>query len=171
MIKEYTYPLAEEVNPILKSLVLGCNDKELGKPSEATCLMTEWNLHQRSSEALALIRWIGKRIDEDFESKETRKFAEMWGVNYINDGDRIDWHNHSMGSYSFAYYVHVPDGSAPLIFRDSGLEFEPKPGNVVIFDSKLYHTVPPNHSIGRIALSGNLFLTDTPNIISTHDIT
>ena len=189
MIKEYSYPLAEEVNPILKSLILTYNDKSLGKPTEATCLMTEWDLHQRSQEALSLIRWIGKRIDEDFVGRETKKFAEMWGVHYINDGEEIDWHNHfpdqlrlmnsnsrdtptpMVGNYSFAYYVTVPDGSAPLIFREPNLKFEPKQGNVVIFNSDLDHKVPPNYSKGRIAISGNILLTEHPSIISSHDIT
>tara|TARA_Y100000287_G_scaffold99994_1_gene79869 strand:+ start:3283 stop:3753 length:471 start_codon:yes stop_codon:yes gene_type:complete len=80
--------------------------------------------------------------------------TELWAAIY-NEGDYADPHTHTPCSYSFVYYVRVPDGSSPLVFEDRTIETVT--GMCVIFSSDYKHAVPPNTSKGRVVLAGNYY--------------
>ena len=70
-------------------------------------------------------------------------------------GDCIDQHDHAPSQYSFTYYVNVPKGSSPLVFTTSKHKVIPKPGKLVMFESRLQHKVPPCKCDDRFAIAGN----------------
>jgi hypothetical protein len=67
--------------------------------------------------------------------------------------------------FSFVYYVTTPEGSSPLVFPTSGHEVKAEEGKVVIFESRLRHTIPPNQCEERCILAGN-FVSSTPGVIN-----
>ena len=101
--------------------------------------------------------------------------SESWGVIY-DDGDYINAHTHKQGDlvdcstpnyFSFVYYVNAPEGSSPLIFPTSGYELQPKSGNMVVFESRLRHEIPPNGGKNRSIIVGN-FIAAEPAGIEGH---
>ena len=55
--------------------------------------------------------------------------------------------------------------SSPLVFPTSGHEVKAEEGKVVIFESRLRHTITPNQCEERCILAGN-FVSSTPGVIN-----
>ena len=81
------------------------------------------------------------------------KIIESWGINY-RKGQGVNTHNHYPYSLSFSYYVNMPEGSSPLVFEHEKVEM--KEGQIIFFQSHLYHMVPPSDVSGRSVLAGNI---------------
>ena len=127
-------------------------------PEEAHCTMTDWDLYSSQEHVKTMVDWVQRIIDDQFDPPEHDfKTVETWAVTY-KEGEDIEWHNHGISCYSFVYYVNVPEGSSPLLFQNPEGIIDPKPGKVVIFESRMKHKVPPNKCNGRCAISGNIFL-------------
>jgi len=157
ILGQYVYPKAQEINEILFHTIQDKRPHD-ERPYEANCTMTEWDLYSSDTIVKDLVTWIYGKIDEEFDPPEhDLKTIETWGVTYKN-GENIDWHSHGNATYSFAYYVNVPPGASPILFRKPDEVFEARSGNVIIFESSRQHMVPPNNCDGRCAISGNIFL-------------
>ena len=151
MIQEYSYPYAAKINPSLYSLVETSED-DRGKHSTVHAKMTRMNL--KSPEVDRLVEWVLSLIKRDFRVTPCEAKG-VWGVMY-NNGDYIGEHNHqSTSTYSFVYYVNTPKGSSPLVFSTSRYKVKPIPGKLVLFESRLYHYIPPNKCNQRCIISGN----------------
>ena len=164
-IGEYKYPPSDDINNELFDIIqeLG-SGKEGVTPVEANCTMTDWDLYTSQEHVKTMVDWVKDIIDNEFNPPEHDvKTVETWAVTY-KEGEDIKWHKHGVSCYSFVYYVNVPEGSSPFLFklpdfyRDLEGIIDPKPGKVVIFESRLEHSVPPNKCEGRCAISGNIFL-------------
>ena len=80
--------------------------------------------------------------------------SNMWGALYCK-GDYTESHKHMPYIYSFVYFVRCDKNSSPLKFDKSFFSFDGKSGDLIIFPSHLYHSVPKTSS-GRITLVGNI---------------
>ena len=98
------------------------------------------------------------------------ELCETWGVIYDEDEGVVE-HNHFPFSLSFCYYVRTPQGSAPLILDDE--VFHMKEGQIILFNSCLYHSVVNNDCKGRCAIVGNIIYnpTDYQNDVPIHEHT
>ena len=107
-----------------------------------------------------VVEWITRLINSEHqvpfstESILNLKCVELWAVKY-NENSFLESHFHSGYNYTFSYNVSVPQKSSSLVFTTSGYEIKSKPGDLVVFDSKLKHHVPPNNVGGRCVLVGN----------------
>ena len=158
-IGEYHYPPFNDINEKLFYIIQDLGSGSTGvNPKEAHCTMTDWDLYTSQEHVKTMVDWVQRIIDDQFNPPEHDfKTVETWAVTY-KEGEDIDWHSHGISSYSFVYYVNVPEGSSPLLFQNPEGIIDPKPGKVVIFESRLKHKVPPNNCNGRCAVSGNIFL-------------
>ena len=103
----------------------------------------------------------------DFIFKELKlKLQNCWVQKY-NKYDYHSMHTHfnTQHDYSFIWYIEGKSNSAstkffdvgyPLINTGSVLEFNFKPGTVLLFPGFLPHEVPINKSNNRLIVSGNL---------------
>ena len=167
-METYDYPKAEEVNQILFDLIQK-SDKRSIQPEVVKAKMTS-DLGQ-VKEVKDIIDWTSDIIHKDFLSylKTTKKnvyCSDVWG-NFYTYRDHAEPHHHAPAAYSWVYFVHAPNGSSPLIFLTNGVLVDPKPGRMVIFESRINHTVPPNNCHGRCILSGN-FIHHHNNTTSTY---
>lgn len=90
---------------------------------------------------------------------------EYWYVVYKKNSKQ-NWHDHVgnesklSSKLSAVYYAKIDDKSAPLIFLNSGksmYKFYPKQHQLLIFDSRLKHSVPHNESDDlRVSFAFNL---------------
>ena len=162
ILGEYVYPKAQEINEILFHTIQDKRPHD-ERPYEAHCTMTEWDLYSSETIVQDLVKWIYGKIDAEFDPPDhDTKTIETWGVTY-KAGENIDWHSHGNASYSFAYYVNTPPGSSPLLLKNPDEIKEARAGNVVIFESRREHMVPPNSCSDRCAVSGNIFLKKRRN--------
>ena len=140
---------------------------------------TDFNLHE-DERCAPLLEWLATCLpyivnNFGIERKETHKWlvsntkgsggghngydpkrfelCETWGVIYDEDQGVVE-HNHFPYSLSFCYYVRTPQGSAPLILDDE--VFHMKEGQIILFNSCLYHSVVNNDCQGRCAIVGNI---------------
>lgn len=158
-IGEYHYPPYNDINEKLFHIIQDLGSGKTGvNPEEAHCTMTDWDLYSSQEHVKTMVDWVQRIIDDQFDPPEHDfKTVETWAVTY-KEGEDIEWHNHGISCYSFVYYVNVPEGSSPLLFQNPEGIIDPKPGKVVIFESRMKHKVPPNKCNGRCAVSGNIFL-------------
>jgi len=159
-IEEYSYPLAEQNNPIFQSIISSVKKKNVSSPG-CYAHMTEWNF--RSKEIDELVLWITDKAQNDMINpyRELSGYYtvicnDVWGI-ICNRGDYLKSHRHDPSQFSFVYYVTSPKDSSPLLFRTSGYEVKPEAGKLVIFNSRLLHEIPPNNCDGRYSFVGNLF--------------
>ena len=89
---------------------------------------------------------------------------------WVQKYNKYDYHSmhthfHTQNDYSFIWYIEGESNSAstkffdvgyPLINTGSVLEFNFKPGMVLLFPGFLPHEVPINKSNNRLVVSGNL---------------
>jgi len=153
LVAEYEYPLSDRLNPELHQIILDLPDTQ-NRRTNVQAKMTSWNTNNEKFD-------IVKNLAHEFLKRDFLKFpteeifcSEIWGALY-NKGDYTTSHNHQPSYFSFIYYVNAPKGSSPLIFDFSKHKIKPKSGKLIIFDSKLYHSVPRNNCDGRSLISGN----------------
>ena len=87
-----------------------------------------------------------------FDIKQFR-ITECW-ANIFNNNEGLRPHNHFPYTMSFAYYVNLPEGSANIMLDGESVAAEE--GECIIFPSNLEHQVPPNTTINRMAIIGNV---------------
>ena len=158
-VLEFYYPFADKINPILQG-VIERKEKKESNPSQIKAMTTLWDL-DGEKEVQPLLKWITDILFIEFLGHVPRptrntyfKLVECWGIHY-KKGDSIDQHDHVPSQYSFTYYVNVPKGSSPLVFTTSKHKVIPKPGKLVMFESRLQHKVPPCKCDDRFAIAGN----------------
>jgi len=91
-------------------------------------------------------------------------FDEFW-FNVAKSGESTGWHDHKKKAViSGVYYLDIHDNSGDIHFRskvkDKWNEWSLKPetGKMILFDSKLEHSVSENKSCHpRISLAFNLY--------------
>ena len=97
-------------------------------------------------------------IDYNFNGvKQELEMYDMW-VNIYEKGDYSVLHNHYPGDYSCCYYVDIEKNNSPIIFPPN-LEISPKNDMLVLFNSNVYHEVPPTNG-RRICIISNLRYRD-----------
>ena len=135
-------PDAEQLNPIVHDIIL-----EKSNNLDKGALMTNWDCFS-IPEFISIADYARSLIDQP------SKLVDLWGQLY-NRGHYQEYHNHSEIDIAFVYYVHTPDGSSPLVFKDHG-RFYPRSGDIIIFPGHFDHYVPPNQCEGRSIVAGNL---------------
>ena len=91
-------------------------------------------------------------------------FDEFW-FNVAKSGESTGWHDHkNKAVISGVYYLDIHDNSGDIHFRSKVKEkwnewsLKPETGKMILFDSKLEHSVSENKSCHpRISLAFNLY--------------
>jgi len=86
------------------------------------------------------------------------QLIECWLARYSVD-DFSNQHSHIPYPFSFVYYVHAPEGSAPFYFTSSNQKVIPETGKLILFPGDLVHHVPKNNCHNRVVLAGNFVIT------------
>ena len=120
--------------------------------------MTDWRMHMKDDDFGKLastvetiaknMRYGSTHVDGDTHTVKNKGQSprlmteECWGASY-GKGEYTKNHNHWPALWSWCYYLQVPKGSSPLVFTEAGIMFEPKVGDLVVFDGQAQHSVPP----------------------------
>ena len=148
-VKEYFYPFAEKLNPILYDTILGipCESELKVERKVGSQGMVRWikhdNLNIENKHLSLLENWISQIVDNSFvyNKRDPVYCYEMWGLIY-EDGSKVEVHSHPYALYSCSYYVNAPKGSAPLIFTTSNRKIKAEEGKLIAFDGRLNHHIP-----------------------------
>ena len=125
------------------------------RTSNVEARMTDWYVHNESDS----YNWIATqacRLAESISARMAKtKFEchEMWGVHYTEQTSARQ-HSHWPYQYAFGYYVKMPN-YAPLVFPTANYEYNPRPGDLIVFPGWIRHEVKPVEG-ERIMLAGNL---------------
>jgi hypothetical protein len=125
------------------------------RTSNVNARMTDWYVHQESDS----YNWIAQQacaLAEQITAKLAKtKFEchEMWGVHYT-EKTSTRAHSHWPYQFAFGYYIKMPS-YAPLIFPTANYEYNPKPGDLVVFPGHIQHEVKSVEG-ERIMVAGNL---------------
>lgn len=92
--------------------------------------------------------------------KEPRHFIEsgMWGLVY-SEQETCGPHGHGKSNhYAGTYYFVADPGCGTIFFPEIGMEVQPEPGDILLFNSRLNHGVMPNRipAAKRICVAFNL---------------
>ena len=133
--------------------------------------MTDWRMHMKdddfgkiasvAEDVAKTMRYGSTHVDGDTHTKRKGQSPrlmteECWGASY-GKGEFTQVHNHWPAIWSWCYYLQVPKGSSPLVFGEAGIMFEPKVGDLVIFNGQVEHSVPPCECEDkRILMAGNI---------------
>ena len=134
--------------------------------------MTDWRMHMKDDdfgklastvETIAMnMRYGSTHVDGDTHTVKNKGQSprlmtdECWGASY-GKGELTKNHNHWPALWSWCYYLQVPKGSSPLVFSEAGIMFEPKVGDLVLFDGQAQHSVPPcDCEEKRVMIAGNI---------------
>ena len=133
--------------------------------------MTDWRMHMKdddfakvatAAEVVArTMRYGSTHVDGDVHTKRKGQSPrlmteECWGASYGKD-EYTQEHNHWPATWSWCYYLQVPKGSSPLVFREAGVMFEPKVGDLVVFSGQAEHHVPKCEcEEKRVMMAGNI---------------
>ena len=133
--------------------------------------MTDWRMHMKDDDfnkvstiaenVAKTMRYGSTHVDGDTHTKRKGQSPrlmtdECWGASY-SKGEFTQEHNHWPALWSWCYYLQVPKGSSPLVFSEAGIMFEPKVGDLVIFDGQAKHSVPPCEcEEKRVMIAGNI---------------
>ena len=134
--------------------------------------MTDWRMHIKDDdfgklastvETIAMnMRYGSTHVDGDTHTVKNKGQSprlmtdECWGASY-GKGEYTNNHNHWPALWSWCYYLQVPKGSSPLVFSEAGIMFEPKVGDLVLFDGQAQHSVPPcDCEEKRVMIAGNI---------------
>lgn len=147
-IETFHHPDAEKINSKLNHFISWLPDQT--DKSTSLIVTKHTGFHTYPKIFLEVSDWVLKTTSFNIQPKET----ELWVAVY-NVGDYAEPHTHTPCSYSFVYYVTVPEGSSPLVFEDRSID--PTPGMCIIFSSDTKHAVPENKCNGRVVLAGNYY--------------
>ena len=133
--------------------------------------MTDWRMHMKDEDfgkvatiaenVAKTMRYGSTHVDGDTHTKRKGHSPrlmteECWGASY-GKGEFTQAHNHWPAIWSWCYYLQVPKGSSPLVFREAGIMFEPKVGDLVVFNGQAEHHVPPCEcEEKRVMIAGNI---------------
>jgi len=156
-------PFYKEVNQSIEKFIDELPQENSSRTVESQN-MVRWIYNSQvknfNPDAGRVIEWITQLINSKYqvpfstESILHLKCVELWAVKYTKDSF-LESHFHPGYNYTFSYNVSVPEESSSLVFTTSGYEIKSKPGDLVVFDSKLKHHVPSNDVGGRCVLVGN----------------
>ncbi len=92
-VLEFYYPFADNLNPLLQSLIERKEKKE-SNPAQLQATTTQWDLHE-DREVQPLLKWINDTLLIEFLDHVPRptrntyfKLVECWGIHY-QTGDFI----------------------------------------------------------------------------------
>ena len=152
-IKEYLYPFAEKINPILYDFISHIRNESdnkdyIKKSQQAVSWIRNDEIVIQNHQLTLLENWISQIIERDFVIGKRSPLIcfEMWGIIY-EDETEIEIHSHPDALYSTSYYVNAPKGSAPLIFKESNYKIKAQGGKLIVFDGRLDHYVPKSKKI------------------------
>ena len=152
-VKEYFYPFAEKLNPILYDTILHIPDQSgntdyVIKSQQAVRWIKKDDLNNQNHQLTLLENWISQIVQRDFSLGQRSPMIcfEMWGILY-EDETEIEIHRHPDACYSASYYVNAPKGSAPLIFKESNHKIKAEEGKLIVFDGRLNHYVPKSKKV------------------------
>ncbi|HVJ65941.1 MAG TPA: TIGR02466 family protein [Bdellovibrionota bacterium] len=160
----------------------GSDWSELQYPGGYTSYSSIPDLHERSTDFIALRKLIDKHVYRFVRALEynvdprTLQMNSSW-INITRRGGHHSMHLHPQSVISGTIYLATPKNSGNLKFEDPRLskfmaaparkenaklinqtfvEFEPRAGHVVLFESWLRHEVEPNLTANnRVSLSFN----------------
>ena len=152
-VKEYLYPFAEKINPLLYDAVSHIRNESdnkdyIKKSQQAVRWIRNDEIVIQNHQLTLLENWISQIIERDFVIGKRSPLIcfEMWGIIY-EDETEIEIHSHPDALYSTSYYVNAPKGSAPLIFKESNYKIKAQGGKLIVFDGRLDHYVPKSKKI------------------------
>tara|TARA_R100000329_G_C7563671_1_gene199401 strand:+ start:48 stop:578 length:531 start_codon:yes stop_codon:yes gene_type:complete len=152
-VKEYFYPFAEKINPILYDIISHIKDEYgnvnyIKKSQQAVRWIRNNRINIQNQQLTLLENWISQIVERDFVIGKRSPLIcfEMWGVLY-EDETEIEIHSHPDALYSTSYYVNAPKGSAPLVFKESNHKIKAEEGKLVVFDGRLDHYVPKSKKV------------------------
>ena len=125
----------------------------------------QYNLINTPSVSNALIT-IAKNLVNNTDMDQSKDIGAMSWVNYMVEGEKVHFHNHSLyyGStrgYSACVYLHQSD--TPIVFVDENLNAKrvyPEPGLWVLFPNNITHKVPRLREKDRLSIGIELFYTE-----------
>tara|TARA_B100001113_G_scaffold320154_1_gene289241 strand:+ start:1642 stop:2238 length:597 start_codon:yes stop_codon:yes gene_type:complete len=84
---------------------------------------------------------------------------DCWGIDY-SPGDYTVPHNHFPADFSAVGFLKLEEGCSPVRFHGAGMfmdcTFQPSERQLIIFDGKILHSVPPTSAERRV-VALNLF--------------
>jgi hypothetical protein len=182
-IKQLNHPQLQELNTDLERDIKHAGDR-LEHTTAAKCYMTQWDMgdHYESFKILgnAIISFaesqpLGVSTNQDGSPGQyALRMEDYWSLIYTK-GQITKSHHHWPHVWSFTYCVKGCQDCSPLVFPDAdGLEIKPKPGQLILWPSLLYHEVPEqkcDHE--RIMAVGNIDVDweKTRIPVSEHKIT
>ena len=173
IIKKYSYPFADRINPKLYNLVDLYHNND---PIKGGGKRTNPNLHQQDNKEINILtRWINDLIINfssnirggsspyipscsglggggGFDPYQSY-IHSCWGVIY-KKGDGVEKHNHFPYPISFCYYVKTPSHSSPIIIENKRMRVNE--GQLILFLSHYDHYVPKSKVDGRCVIVGNI---------------
>ena len=172
-IKDYKDEFIKEAHQKLINMIYDLGD-QTSHTSNVKAQMTNWFLQNEPDIIIhTFLKWITVSIESLIPEVcykdpivKNNKFKvinhNVWGAVY-NKNDYTQPHAHGGTSWSWVYYISVPDGSSPLIFTRSDMKINIKSGQLVIFPGYMVHHVPIQKSNkSRIVLAGNAKIAPTP---------
>ena len=157
MFAKITRPTVNGVEEVPLHVDLGLTtiEKSITIRNNLKQKMSNWHMIKES----VSYAWISERACKLAEeiSKELSKTKfechEMWGVHY-KEKTNAKPHRHWLYQYAFGYYIKVPE-YAPIVFPTANCEYNPKPGDLIVFPGHITHEVKPVDG-ERIMVAGNL---------------
>ena len=169
-IRQKLFPPGKELDELNKTLtenILEASDA-LQKRSQAKCLMTRWNMHEKYDNfymvGMSAIDYASRtplalRSTDKGEPEDIPYYIkETWGLVY-KKGEHTGAHTHWPSLWGYTYCVKACSSCAPLVFPKCEEKYEiiPQTGQLVIFPAWLHHEVPVHEcDHDRIMISGNL---------------
>lgn len=157
----FYYSKSSELNPLIeKDLRLMGFSKNTDNNNVNAFLTTEFK--SNFSQSLKQIEIYILECVEKYNQKITGGYVKnpsitsMWAALYQKN-NFTESHKHMPNTYSFVYFVRSEKKHSPLKFDNSLFSFSGKPGDLIIFPSHIWHSVPKQKIMSqRITLIGNI---------------
>lgn len=154
----YTFNLADKVDAsVIKDI---CLESRKNAYDGRTDLVREgWQskyFTRNEGDLHNLIETVEEKVN--ITAGNVYKVITYWFLVYHKSGSQ-KWHDHRDSDISAVYYPEVGTDSSPLVFKNepnNDLEIPVENNKLVIFPSKLQHSVPINHSSDRLSVAFNL---------------
>jgi hypothetical protein len=169
-LNAYVLDIADIDNHLISKIILSSNQKPDGGK------FMEDNHHTYFEDTVLPdapeIYELCKKISSAVSGVLNREYSveSIWGL-ILNRGESVMMHSHKSNThlhpsefYSIAYYPHVPEGSAEIIFSlthcnimEQSISVKPKEGMLIIFNSYIPHMTSRHLAEEpRIVISANL---------------